>query len=122
MYSAQVLEHFEHPRNAGIAGPPNVIAQLENPVCGDVLSLSARIVGGRIMEIRFKAKGCVPVMACGSALTEWATGRALNEARAVSKEILIQNLGGLPPASGHAAQLAIETLALLLRNAERQAK
>jgi nitrogen fixation NifU-like protein len=117
VYSSQLLDYFEHPRNAGIVESPDSVAQLENPVCGDVLALSAKIIEGRITEIRFKAKGCVPAMACGSAITELVTGKALTDAAAIRKEDLHSVLGGLPQTSGHAAQLAIETLALLLRNA-----
>jgi nitrogen fixation protein NifU and related proteins len=120
MYSAQLLDHFEHPRNAGVLEAPYAIAQLENPVCGDVLALSARIFDGRIAEIRFKAKGCVPAMACGSALTELASGKTLSDAAAIRKQDLESMLGGLPHASSHAAQLAIDTLALLLRQREQQ--
>jgi nitrogen fixation protein NifU and related proteins len=63
VYSPQLLDHFEHPRNAGVLDSPDASAQLENPVCGDVLALSARITDGRIAEIWFKAKGCVPAIA-----------------------------------------------------------
>ena len=122
MYSPQVLDHFEHPRNPGSVNEPDAVAQLENPVCGDVLSLSARIVEARIAEIRFKAKGCVPVMACASALTDLVTSATLSEAAAIRNENLIAALGWLPQASGHAAQLAVDTLTLLLHNAQGQAK
>jgi nitrogen fixation NifU-like protein len=122
VYSPQLLDHFEHPRNAGVLDSPDAIAQLENPVCGDVLSLSARITDGRIAEIRFKAKGCVPAMACGSALTTLASGSTLAEAAEIDTEAVIAVLGGLPQASNHAAHLAIDALALLLRNARKGEK
>ena len=67
-------------------------------------------------DIRFRAKGCVPAMACGSAITELAKGKNIEEARQLSREQLIQKVGGLPPASAHASHLAIDTLAALLRN------
>jgi NifU-like protein involved in Fe-S cluster formation len=56
-------------------------------------------------------------MACGSALTELVKDKTLAEASEVGKENVIQLLVSLPQASSHAAQLAVETLALLLRNA-----
>jgi nitrogen fixation NifU-like protein len=122
VYSPQLLDHFEHPRNAGVLDSPDAIAQLENPVCGDVLSLSARITDGRVAEIRFKAKGCVPAMACGSALTTLAFGRTLAEAAEIDTDAVVAILGGLPQASNHAAHLAIDALALLLRNARKGEK
>ena len=121
MYSAELLDHFQNPRNAGELEAPDAVAQLENPVCGDVLELSLRLEktkleGTRIAEIRFRAKGCVPAMACGSAITELIKGKSLEEARQVSREELVRRVGGLPPASDHASHLAIDTLAALLRS------
>ena len=84
--------------------------RLENPACGDVLELSAKVTDGRIEDIRFRAKGCVPAMACASALTEIAKGKSITEARAIRKETVVAAVGGLPAASGHAAQLAIDAL------------
>ncbi len=122
MYSPQLLDHFEHPRNAGVLDSPDAVVELENPVCGDVLALSARIAGSRIVEIRFKAKGCVPAMACGSALTTLASGRTLTEAADIKVDEVVAVLGELPQASNHAAHLALDALRLLLRNARNSEK
>jgi nitrogen fixation protein NifU and related proteins len=115
MYSAQLLDHFQNPRNAGEVAVPDAVAEIENPACGDVLRLTLKISSGRITEIRFKAKGCVPSMACGSALTELVPGQTLAESRALDRATLIAAVGGLPQASTHAAQLALDTLSAALR-------
>ena len=114
MYSPGVLEHFEHPRNAGVLDAPDATVQLENPACGDLLKLTARVANGHIALIRFQAKGCVPAIACGSALTELIAGKSLAEATELSREELLRTLGGLPEASQHASHLAMEALAELI--------
>ncbi len=114
MYSAQVLDHFEHPRNVGELTDASAIAQVENPACGDVLKLWLRVEGDRIVDVRFRAKGCVPAIACGSALTEMIAGRTINGARALRRIELVLKLGGLPSASLHTSHLAIDTLAAAL--------
>ena len=48
MYSPQVLDHFEHPRNAGLVDDADASVQLENPACGDVLKLTIKVSGDRI--------------------------------------------------------------------------
>lgn len=116
MYSAELLDHFQNPRNAGEIYAPDATAQLDNPACGDVLELTLKLDGKRIAEIRFRAKGCVPAMACGSAITELAAGKTIAEACQVSREDVLRKVGGVPEASGHAAHLAIDTLAALLRD------
>ena len=114
MYSSQLLDHFEHPRNAGAVADADASARIENPACGDVLELTVRIAEGRIAEIRFRAKGCVAAMACGSAVTELASGKTVAEAKNLSREELVRAVGGLPAASSHASYLAMDTLAAVL--------
>jgi nitrogen fixation NifU-like protein len=120
MYSAQLLDHFQNPRNAGEVVEPDATAEIENPACGDVLRLTLKIHAGCISEIRFKAKGCVPSMACASALTELVAGRTLDESRSVQRDTLIVAVGGLPQASTHAVQLALDTLSAALNQLNRQ--
>jgi nitrogen fixation protein NifU and related proteins len=115
MYSPQVLDHFQNPRNPGEVTDPDASAQIENPACGDVLKLTLRIAAGRIDDIRFLAQGCVPAMACASLLTELLKGKTIAEARQLRREELIQSIGGLPQASTHASHLALDTLAALLK-------
>jgi NifU-like protein involved in Fe-S cluster formation len=129
VYSPELLDHFQNPRNAGEVATPDRSVRLENPVCGDTLELSLKLDdlqldnrfennnsgARRIADIRFRAKGCVPAMACGSAITELVKGKSIGEARKVSREELVRKVGGLPPASDHASHLAIDTLAALLR-------
>ena len=117
MYSPELLDHFQNPRNAGDVADADASVELENPVCGDVVRLSLKLVDGRIGEIKFKAKGCVPAMACASAVTEMALGKTPEQARQLTREDLTQGVGGLPPASSHAAQLALDALSALLQQA-----
>ncbi len=79
------------------------------------MELTLKLDGRRVSDIRFRAKGCVPAIACGSAITELIKGKNVEEARQVSREELLRKVGGLPPASTHASYLAMDTLAALLR-------
>ena len=115
MYSRELLDHFEHPRNAGEVVNADVTVQVENPACGDILKLSLKVENGHIAEIRFLAKGCVPAMACGSALTELVRGRTIEAARGLRREDLVQAVGGLPETSIHASHLAMDALAAALK-------
>jgi nitrogen fixation NifU-like protein len=118
MYSALLLDHFQNPRNAGDLPDADATAEIENPVCGDVVRLSLKIVSGRIAQVGFKAKGCVPAIACASALTELVVEKTISETRQVRRDEIAAAVGGLPQASSHAAQLAIDVLAAALRQLE----
>ena len=120
MYSAQLLDHFQNPRNAGDLPDAHATVDVENPVCGDVIRLSLKVEAGRVAEIKFKAKGCVPAIACGSALTELVLGKTTEEARRLIAEDLARAVEGLPQASSHAAQLALDALSAALEQINKR--
>ena len=109
-YSELFRDHIARPRNAGELDDATCVAEETNPVCGDRLRLSLRITDGRIEAARFLAYGCPPTLACGSALAEMIDGMSLEEARALTKEQIVNAVGGLRSRKHHAAALAIETL------------
>jgi nitrogen fixation protein NifU and related proteins len=110
MYSSQLLDHFEHPRNSGELVDADAHVRIENPACGDILELAIKLDDGRIADIRFRAKGCVAAVACASAMTELAKGKLATEMWFISREEIVAAVGGVPLASSHAAQLAIDAL------------
>src|SRR5436853_4705219 len=114
MFSEAVLDHFQHPRNAGELPGASAKIEVSNPVCGDMLQLSVRIDAERIAEARFLCRGCTTSIACASLLTEQIRGRTVAEARNLTPESLSRCLGGLPPATFHGARLAIEGLKALV--------
>lgn len=114
MYSTAVLDHFKSPRNSGDLPSATATVEVTNPACGDMCQLSARVEDGRIAEARFKTRGCVTSIACGSALTELMQGKSLAELRAITPDQISQLLGGLPPATFHGSQLACDALEALL--------
>lgn len=115
MYSELVLDHFRSPRNAGELLDATATVEVSNPVCGDILKLSARVVDGCIAEARFLCRGCTTAIACASLLTEELHGRTPAQAREITAELLSQTLGGLPPATFHGAQLAADAVNALLQ-------
>jgi nitrogen fixation NifU-like protein len=116
MFSEAVLDHFRNPRNAGELPGATATVEVSNPVCGDILKLSALTVDGRIAEARFLCRGCTTSIACASILTEELLGRTVAEARAITAESLSRSLGGLPPATFHGAQLAADAVCALIQN------
>jgi nitrogen fixation protein NifU and related proteins len=114
MYSPQVLEHFQNPHNTGDFPDADASVRVENPACGDILQLSIKLENGR-MSARFRARGCVAAIACGSQLTEMISGHTLSEAQELRREQLVEALGGLPEASTHASHLAMDALSAALK-------
>ena len=109
-YSAAFKDHLAHPRNVGELPEANVVAEQSNPVCGDRLRLSLVVRDDRIETVRYLAYGCPPTLVCGSVLTELIAGRTTAEAKNLTRDDLLDAIGGLPSRKHHAAALAIETL------------
>lgn len=114
MYSARLLDHFEHPRHAGDLPNANVRVHVENPACGDILELAAEVQEGLIRVVRFRAKGCVPAMACASAVADLINGRVVAELQAIGRDDVLREVESVPPASWHAISLALDALSKLL--------
>jgi|ERR1700719_1416106 len=116
MLSNAVLAHFQSPRNAGKLPNATAAVDVTNPVCGDILYLAARLEPqtNRIAEARFLCQGCTTAIACASLLTVEIKNKTIPEAAHINAEYLSTQLGGLPPTTLHAAQLAADALAQLL--------
>lgn len=109
-YSAIVIDHFRNPRNVGELAEANAQASVTNPVCGDVLKLTLKIVEGHIADAQFKTLGCEAAIAASSLLTEMIKGKGLLEAEAITPEMITTALGGLPKVKLHASALVEEGL------------
>jgi nitrogen fixation NifU-like protein len=115
-YTEIFKDHLANPRNAGRLENANVRAEQTNPVCGDRIELSLRLVDDRIEAVGFLAYGCAPTLACGSALAEMIERMSCQEASRLTRQDIVGVLGGLPSGKQHAAALAIEVLqAALMR-------
>ncbi|MFL6300195.1 MAG: iron-sulfur cluster assembly scaffold protein [Terriglobales bacterium] len=115
MYHPKLLDHFEHPRNVGEIPDPDASVTVENPACGDVMVLTLKRAGERITDVRYRTKGCVAAIACGSRLTEMLVGRDIGEARNLDRQQLVDSLGGLTTETTHASHLAFDALSAALK-------
>lgn len=75
LYRDLILDHYRSPRNRGVIAEPDVDLIQHNPVCGDEIRLTAKIVDGRVSSIEFTGQGCSISQASASMLTDMVTGR-----------------------------------------------
>ena len=105
-YSDVLIDHFEHPRNAGAMEDPDAEAFVTNPVCGDSMRIFLRIEDERVAAASFLTSGCPASIGTSSAATELLTGRTLDEAVARTREDYADAVGGLPKSKIHCSVLA----------------
>jgi nitrogen fixation NifU-like protein len=113
MHSERLLDYFKNPRNVGELPPPAVRVDVSNPACGDMLRLTVRFENDRVAEARYQVRGCTASIAAGSALTEWMIGKSRVELAALNAGVIEEALGGLDPASKHAAVLCVDSVKAL---------
>ena len=105
-YSPTLIDHFEHPRNAGAMEDADAEAYVVNPVCGDSLRLFLRFEDHRIAKASFLTSGCPASIATSSAATELLVGRSLDDAVALTRDDYADAVGGLPKSKVHCSVLA----------------
>jgi len=115
-YSEVFKDHLANPRSVGEVVGADLVADQTNPVCGDRLRLTLRLLDGVITESKFLAYGCAPTLVCGSVLVDILNGMTIDQASQISRRQLIDVIGGLPARKTHAAALAIETLRAALES------
>ena len=114
VYSERLLDHFQNPRNVGELEEADLRVEVSNPICGDILRLTANLAGGRISEVAYRTRGCTASIAVGSALTELLVGMSAREALAIDRDVIEAAAGGLSNESKHAAVLAVDGVRALV--------
>jgi nitrogen fixation NifU-like protein len=108
LYRDVILEHKRNPRNYGRLDPHDASAVGHNPLCGDSLSLTLRLAGDGIGELRFTGEGCAISVASASLMSEAVSGKSLPEVEALYREV-----HALLTEAGHVADPALGKLQAL---------
>ena len=113
-YSAQVIDHYENPRNVGSfeKNDDDVgTGMVGAPACGDVMKLQIKVdpSTGLITDAKFKTYGCGSAIASSSLVTEWVKGKTLDEAATLKNSTIAEHLA-LPPVKIHCSILAEDAI------------
>ena len=94
MYREVILDHYKAPRNHGILDPNDAVAEGQNPLCGDEVTVSVRFGEGDVIEsVGFEGRGCAISQAATSMLTDLVKGRSAQEVAVMQKEELLDEIG-----------------------------
>ena len=81
-YKELVLDHYQRPRNRGVLEDADIEEHLNNPLCGDEVTVYANLGDGKVAELTFTGRGCSISQASASMLTERLRGKSRVEAEA----------------------------------------
>ena len=96
MYTPQVTDHYENPRNVGTIADADGTATVGSPASGEMVKLTLKITDNVVVAAKFRAFGCPTAIASASALTELVNGTHISEAENITADQLSEALGGLP--------------------------
>ena len=115
LYTKKVLETFKNPHNYGKIKNADGIGKVGNLICGDVMHLYIKVVKNKkdeefIKDIKFETFGCVAAISTSSIITDLVKGKTIKEALKITKDNVIESLGGLPKIKYHCSVLAADAL------------
>ena len=108
-YSEIVMDHAQNPRNVGRLPKADGFASVTGS-CGDTMEIWLKVKDGIIKHATFWTDGCGTTIVAGSMITELAKEKSIPQALRITRQEVLDSLGGLPEASVHCALLAANTL------------
>jgi nitrogen fixation NifU-like protein len=112
IFQETILHHYEHPSNKGMIENPDVKISDTNTLCGDKVTMYARLNGRVLEEVKFDGAGCAISMASASLLTEKAKGMSIRDVIELGQRDVLEMLGleSLTPMRIKCAMLGVRTL------------
>jgi NifU-like protein involved in Fe-S cluster formation len=110
------MDHFQKPRNAGALEEYDGVGEASLDGRAPRMKIYVALDKGLISRAGFETFGCGVSIACGSAITEMALGRAPTECLAFDENKLVEVLGGVPPEKQFCADLAVRALRAAVAN------
>lgn len=118
-YSKKAIGLYLNNVNLGTIKKPSLITTFLGP-CGDSMKLYLRITENGIIEkAKFTYLGCVGSAVSASAITTLLKGITIDQAKSITEEDIIRELGGLPESKLDCAKLSIRTLQKAIEEYEK---
>jgi nitrogen fixation NifU-like protein len=86
LYRRVIMDHYKNPRNRGKFEDEGVMIELNNPTCGDKISLQLQVQDGKVANARFVGEGCSISLSSASMMTDAVKGKTLAEAVAMADQ------------------------------------
>lgn len=94
LYRRVIMDHYKNPRNRGTLDDETLTINLNNPTCGDRISLQLQVEEGIVKKAKFTGEGCSISMSSASMMTEAVTGKTVDEALGMADKFSALVKGG----------------------------
>lgn len=87
LYRQVIMDHYKYPKNKGfVADNSYMTVHLNNPSCGDEMTVQLKIVDGVIIDIKQQGTGCSICCSSASVMTETLKGQEIDQATKIINE------------------------------------
>jgi nitrogen fixation protein NifU and related proteins len=93
LYREVILDHYKNPRGHGVIEGADAVAEGQNPLCGDEVSIAVAFEGDKIADVKFQGRGCAISQAATSMLMDMVKGRTAHEVATMSRDELLDEVG-----------------------------
>jgi len=93
MYRENILDHYKNPHNKGEIADPEIKFTENNPLCGDVITITLKLNNDEVEDIKFSGQGCAISQSAMSMLTDEVKGKSFEEVKKISREDVVKMLG-----------------------------
>jgi len=144
-YSKKLMKHFKNPKFVKEIKNPDGVGEVGNIICGDVMRMKILVEpprghtqrghenlqagpetfskkglqGAKIKDIGFQTFGCPAAVASSDVVCSLAKGKTLEQAKKITKDNIVKELGGMPTIKIHCSVLGIQALRKAIENYER---
>ena len=119
-YTEKLMKRFKNPKFVKDLKNADAVGEVGNIRCGDVMKMQIKVDKGKIKDIGFKTFGCPAAVASSDMVCELALGKTLAEAKKLTKDDVVNSLGGMPPIKIHCSILGIEALNKAIENYDKK--
>jgi nitrogen fixation protein NifU and related proteins len=108
LYQRAIMDRAKAAARAGRLPSPDTSATVDNPLCGDRVTIDLKLDGGKIAAIAHHVRGCALCQASASVMADAAIGQTAANIRTVRDQLKAM-LGGSDVPGGAWEELGIFT-------------
>ncbi len=87
LYRQVIMEHYKNPKNKGfVADNSYLTIHLNNPSCGDELTVQLKVENHKIIDVKHQGTGCSICCSSASVMSVTLMGKTMDEAMKIIHE------------------------------------
>lgn len=105
LYKEVILDHYKNPRNKREMPDAPLSCHRNNPLCGDEITVTARVDAGVVTDVAFQGQGCSISQSSASMMTEAVQGKDVEAALAMAVQFRLMMAGEADPSEEEFGEL-----------------